>query len=232
MTAAKIENELKSMGNKEIATHSQRFFKTGSGQYGEGDIFIGIRVPVIRQLVSHHHKTELSELIKLLRSPLHEVRLFALLALVKKYERASPPEQLQIYKIYISNTKYINNWDLVDSSAPQIVGGHLFNRNRDLLYKFTDSKILWQRRIAVLATFYFIRHGDFADTLAIAEALLDDKEDLIHKAVGWMLREIGKRNQSVAEKFLNQYHTRMPRTMLRYAIERYTPQKRKMYMKK
>jgi len=229
-TASKIEKRLKQMGDREDAKFLQGFFKTGPGQYGEGDIFLGIRVPVIRALAKEYKNLPSETVLSLLKSPYHEVRLFALICLVIKFPKSDEATQKKICGLYLANTAYINNWDLVDLSAPKIVGAYLSDKSRKPLYKLAKSKSLWERRIAVLATFWFIRDKQFEDSLRIAEILLTDKEDLIHKAVGWMLREIGKRDVKSAEVFLQKHCRTMPRTMLRYAIERFTPAKRKMYL--
>ena len=230
MNANDISNRLRKMGNKEDAHFLQRFFKTGPGQYGEGDIFLGLRVPATRRLAKEYKNLSLKEVSSLLKSPYHEVRLFALISLVNTFDKGDESTQKKIYDMYLANTKYINNWDLVDLSAPNIVGAYLFTKSRKLLYQLAKSKSLWERRIAVLATFYFIKNNQFEDSLKIAEILLPDKEDLIHKAVGWMLREVGKRDSKIAETFLRKHCRIMPRTMLRYAIERFTPSKRRMYL--
>ncbi len=230
ITAKEISKRIQKMGDKEDAKFLQGFFKTGAGQYGEGDIFLGIRVPATRKLAKEYAALPLKEALPLLKSPYHEVRLFALIFLVNAFAKGDDTIQRKIYDLYLSNTRYINNWDLVDLSAPNIVGAYLFTRNRKPLYQLAKSKSLWERRIAVLATFYFIKNNQYADSLKIAEILLQDKEDLIHKASGWMLREIGKRDIKVAETFLKKHCRTMPRTMLRYAIERFTPSKRRLYL--
>ena len=227
-----IINKLKELGDAEIASHSQGFFKTGKGEYGEGDIFLGIRVPVIRQCVKEYHDISLDDTLKILKSPFHEARLLALLILVKKYTlEKTVAGKNAIYRSYLNNTKHINNWDLVDLSSYQIVGAHLYFRDKKPIYRLVRSKDLWERRIGVLATFYFIKYGQFTDSLAVAELLLNDREDLIHKAVGWMLREVGKRELKVEEEFLIKHYKEMPRTMLRYAIERFPEKKRLSYLK-
>jgi 3-methyladenine DNA glycosylase AlkD len=225
-TAEKITKQLKALGNKTAAEHAQRFFKTGPGQYGEGDVFLGIKVPVLRKLAKEHRDITLDDAIELLQSPLHEVRLLALFIMVLQSKRNSTA----VYRAYHANTRCINNWDLVDCSAEHIVGAHLFERDRKPLYKLAKSKSLWERRIAIIATFYFIRRNQFDDTLAIADILLNDKEDLLHKAVGWMLREVGKRDLKTEEDFLLPRYQKMPRTMLRYAIERFPEPKRLAYL--
>lgn len=227
----KIVDELKSLGNSEIAAHSQRFFKTGRGEYGEGDIFLGIRVPVIRKCVRKHRSIFLDDILILLKSQYHEVRLFAVLSLVAKYASADEMEiHKSIYQSYLSHTEYINNWDIVDSSASHIVGAYLFMRDRKPIHDLAHSTSLWERRIAIIATFYFIRKNDYSDTLAISKILLHDKEDLIHKAVGWMLREVGTRDRTAEEQFLKNCYTKMPRTMLRYAIEKFPEELRLSYL--
>lgn len=230
MKANGVVKMLKKLGDPAIADHSRRFFKTGKGEYGEGDRFLGIRVPVIRQQVKYFRDISLDETLVLLRSPLHEVRLFALLMLVQKFSNGDESFRGAIYKTYLSNTRYINNWDLVDSSASAIVGGWLREHDRRPLYRLAKSKNLWERRIAMLATFHFIRHREFDDALAIAELLLNDPEDLMHKAVGWMLREIGNRNVRLEQVFLRQHYKHMPRTMLRYAIEKFPEKERQRFL--
>lgn len=213
------------------AEHSQGFFKTGPGQYGEGDLFLGVRVPLIRKLVRVSGDLELSVMEELLCSKWHEVRLFALLSMVQAFRKGSEKGKHSIYKLYMSNTHLVNGWDLVDSTAPHITGAYLWDRHRQPLYDFAVSHSLWKRRIAILSTQYFIRKDSFEDTFKISEILLTDKEDLIHKAVGWMLREVGKRNLKEEENFLRSHYTEMPRTMLRYAIEKFEPELRKKYLK-
>ncbi len=229
LSAKKITRQLKALGNKTAAAHAQRFFKTGSGQYGEGDLFLGINVPVLRKLAKEHCGIALADTVELLQSPLHEIRLLALLIMILQYKRGE--NQTAIYRAYLTHTHRINNWDLVDVTAEHIIGAHLFKRNRQPLYKLARSKSLWERRIAIIATFYFIRRNQFEDTLAIADLLMNDKEDLMHKAVGWMLREIGKRDLKTEEDFLLPRYKHMPRTMLRYAIERFPEKKRISYLK-
>jgi len=230
MRASSIRKVLRKLGDADIAQHSQRFFKTGKGEYGEGDRFLGIRVPVLRQHIRQCRDVDAEEVLKLLASKYHEERLFALLLLVDKYQRGADREKAWIYKHYLANSQYINNWDLVDSSADKIVGAHLLQRSRKPLYKLARSKSLWERRIAVMATFYFIRKHDFNDALAICEMLINDEEDLIHKATGWMLREAGKRDMKAEMEFLDRHCPAMPRTMLRYAIERFPQADRRAYL--
>lgn len=228
-TAADMRIRLQELGDSQQAQFLQGYFKTGPGGYGEGDVFLGIRVPELRKLVSEYKSLSLPETVTLLQSPIHEERLFSLLALVRDYSRGTEPVRGEIYRVYLANTPYINNWDLVDVSAPHIVGPHLMDRDRSPLYRLAASSSLWERRIAIMATFHFIRHHQFADTLLISKLLLADKEDLIHKAVGWMLREVGKRNLLLEEEFLDHHCREMPRTMLRYAIEKFPQPKREQY---
>lgn len=230
MTARAIERRLRSLADATIAEHHLRFFKCGPGQYGEGDAFLGIMVPMLRTLSKEFTPIPVAEAVALLQSKWHEARLLALMILVRKYERGDDAMRDDIYRSYLANTHRINNWDLVDASAPNIIGAHLLERDRTPLYDLVKSESLWERRIAIIATQHFIRHDDFDDTLRIAEILLDDRHDLIHKAAGWMLREVGKRDQAILERFLRQHAQRMPRTMLRYAIERFPPGLRARYM--
>jgi 3-methyladenine DNA glycosylase AlkD len=218
------------LGTPGRAQASQRFFKTGPGQYGEGDKFIGIPVPDLRQLVREFEALPLRSIVTLLGSPWHEERLLALLVLVRQYERGDDAARQAIFDCYVGNRARINNWDLVDCSAPQIVGAHLRGRNRRLLRELAKSPSIWDRRIAILATFHDIRTGEFDTALDIAKMLLGDHEDLIHKAVGWMLREIGKRDPKTLERFLQAHVRQMPRTTLRYAIERFPEPLRRRYL--
>jgi 3-methyladenine DNA glycosylase AlkD len=231
MTSQKIQKYLRQFASKDKARILQGFFKTGPGQYGEGDKFLGVVVPDIRRTVQEFADAPLPEVLKLLRSSFHEDRVLALLLLVHKFEKGDDGLRKRIYTLYLKNTKYINNWDLVDLSAPKIVGPYLDGGSRSLLYRFVRSKNLWERRIAILATFPSIRKGDFGDALALSETLLADDEDLMHKAVGWMLREVGKKDVVTLERFLRKHHRRMPRTALRYAIERFPEAKRQEYLK-
>lgn len=231
MTFHNIVTHFKKLANPEIAAHSQRFFKTGKGEYGEGDIFLGIRVPVIRKAVKLFHDTTLSEIKKLLKSEYHEIRLFALLLLVYQFSKTDEGNKVKIYNLYLKNTQYINNWDLVDSSASYIIGAYLFDKDRSVLYDLAGSKEIWSRRIAIIATAYFINNNQYNDTLKLAKILLNDPEDLIHKAVGWMLREVGKRDRKEEETYLKQNYKHMPRTMLRYSIEKFSKEQRKAYLK-
>ena len=230
LTALEIQARLRKLASKDKAKILQRFFKTGLGQYGEGDMFHGITVPVLRKLTKEYDDTPLADVFSLLTSGMHEERLLALLMLVRAFTNGDNVQKKKIYELYFQNTQYINNWDLVDLAAPQIVGAYLADKSRKPLYALARSRDLWQRRIAILSTFTFIRQNDFDDTLEKSEKLLNDKQDLIHKAVGWMLREIGKRDLEVEEQFLQSHYKKMPRTMLRYAIERFPEGKRKKYL--
>jgi len=223
--------ELKSQANPKQAEILQRFFKTGKGQYGEGDIFLGIKVPVQRQIVKKYTELNLEDIQKLLNSKIHEERLVGILILVSKYKKTDEKGKKDIFGFYLKNTKNINNWDLVDLSAPNIVGNFLLDEDRKIIYELAQSNDLWKKRIAIISTFTFIRKEQFQDTLEISEILLKDTHDLIHKAVGWMLREVGKRNQQVLEDFLKKHYKKMPRTTLRYSIERFDEDKRKNYLK-
>lgn len=228
-----ILKDLKKIKNPEKARLLMRFFKCGKGEYGAGDIFWGIMVPKQREVVKKYYaQAVIEDIQRLIQSPIHEQRLVGLLMLVEKFAKADEKTKGEIYKFYLKNTKKVNNWDLVDLTAPKIVGAYLLDKDRKILYKLAKSKNLWEKRIAILATATFIYHKQFQDTLKIAEILLRDKHDLIHKAVGWMLREIGKRDQKTEEKFLQKHYKTMPRTMLRYAIEKFPEGKRKMYLKK
>jgi 3-methyladenine DNA glycosylase AlkD len=230
MTLSAVRRRLQEAGNPEDAVFLQRFFKTGAGQYGEGDHFLGIRVPMTRTLAREFADLPISDIEKLLHDKWHEARLLALVLLVNRYERSDAAGKETLFRCYLANTDRINNWDLVDLSAPGIVGAHLETRSRAPLDKLAKSKSLWERRIAIVATYWFIRRGEFDDTLRIATTLLSDSHDLIHKAVGWMLREVGKRDDRVLEEFLDEHAHEMPRTALRYSIERMSPAKRKRYM--
>jgi 3-methyladenine DNA glycosylase AlkD len=228
-----IKSTLEQAANPNKAVVSASFFKTGAGQYGEGDIFIGIHIPDIRRLCNQFFKqTTLNDVQILLHDPIHEVRMLAVLLLVYSFEKADAGQQQTIYQFYLANTARINNWDLVDTSAGQIVGGYLFDKDRAVLYQLAHSQSLWEQRIAIIATFYFIKRQQFDDTFAIARLLLTHKHDLIHKAVGWMLREVGKKDSSALEDFLNTYYQTMPRTMLRYAIEKFPEPLRQHYLAK
>jgi len=229
--AKSAQRQLRSLGCPEQAANLARFFKTGPGEYGEGDRFIGVKVPVIRKVAKEFKGLPLAEIKCLLHSEIHEERLLGLVILVGQFQKGNDATRKSIYDLYLANIQHINNWDLVDLSAPQIVGGYLETRRRQPLDRLAKSASLWERRISIVATHWFIRRGDFADTLRIAEKLLGDKEDLIHKAVGWMLREVGKRDVAVLEEFLAEHYGVMPRTMLRYAIERFPEKERQGYLR-
>jgi 3-methyladenine DNA glycosylase AlkD len=231
MTIQKIKKRLEQIANKEKAEFLQQFFKTGPGEYGEGDVFIGVKVPDLRNVAKDFRDMAIKDVIVLLESAVHEERLLALLILVSKYAKGNETAKKEIYKLYLNKTKFINNWDLVDVTAHHIVGDYLMNKNKDTLFSLARSEDLWERRIAIIATFYFIRNERYEETLKIAKTLLDDKEDLIHKAVGWMLREVGKKDMATEETFLKQHYKEMPRTMLRYAIEKFPEPKRQKYLK-
>jgi 3-methyladenine DNA glycosylase AlkD len=229
--AAAVQAELSRLADAETAAGMQRFFKTGPGEYGEGDRFRGIRVPVLRQLAHAHQGLGLPAVELLLHSTFHEDRLLALLILNRIFAAAEAKLRQAIYRLYLRNTRFINNWDLVDASAEHVVGAYLRHRSRAPLQRLARSGVLWERRIAILATFHFIKSGEYEETLAIVRRLLADPEDLIHKAAGWMLREIGKRDFRAADAFLRAHHRDMPRTMLRYAIERFPEPLRRAYLK-
>ena len=229
-TAGDIQTRMRALASPETAANLQRFFKTGPGQYGEGDVFLGIKVPPLRALAKQHPDAGLDTVATLLDSRYHEERFLAMLLLMQFYDQAGEQGQAAAYDLYLGETHRINNWDLVDVSAPRIVGRHLQDRPRKILYKLARSSMLWERRIAILSTAWLIRLDDFDDTLKIAEILLRDKHDLMHKAVGWMLREVGKRDLACEEGFLKAHYRGMPRTMLRYAIERFPETKRRKYL--
>lgn len=226
-----IRTALRALGNPERARGSMRYFKTGPGGYGQGDVFLGIRTPDLRKFAGGIRDIPEQAVVELLRSPYHEERALALLVLVGQYAGGTQSLRQRIYELYLENTDYINNWDLVDSSAPGIIGAHLMDREKETLYALALSGNIWERRISIIATLYFIRNNLFDETLALAEMLLGDREDLIHKAVGWMLREVGKRSIKAEEAFLTRHYSKMPRTMLRYAIERFSEERRQAYLK-
>lgn len=231
MSLKKIKTELNRLKDKKRAETLQRFFKTGPGEYGEGDRFFGIPVPMLRKLVKTYGQTPMQDVQTLLQSPVHEARLLALLFLVDRYRRGDSGLKQEIYMLYLNNTAWINNWDLVDLSAHHIVGDYLLDKNRRTLYVLAGSQVLWERRIAIIATYCYIRHNQFEDTLGISDLLIRDTEDLIHKAVGWMLREVGKKDLRAEERFLKTRYRNMPRTMLRYAIEKLPEVRRQKYLK-
>ena len=222
-----LKQELNKLKDPEKAKILQRFFKTGKGEYGEGDIFLGIMVPEQRKIAKKYQNLTLKELQNLLNSKIHEQRQISLYILISKYKQ----EKEKIFNFYLKNTKNINNWDLVDLSAPNILGNYLLEKDKSILYKLAKSNNLWERRIAILSTYEFIKNNQFEHTLKISEILLNDKHDLIHKTVGWMLREAGKKDLEALECFLRSYYKKMPRTMLRYAIERFPEEKRQPYLK-
>ncbi len=231
MVVSEIQKRLQKLGNKEKAKVLQKFFKTGKGEYGEGDMFLGVKVPELRKLIKDYKGISLKEVTQLLDSPIHEQRQFAILILVNKYLKSDKTTQEKIYNLYLKNSRFINNWDLVDCSAAHIVGAFLMDKSKEPLYILAKSKDLWERRISIISTFHFIKNNEFNDTLKISKILLSDKEDLSHKAVGWMLREIGKRHMPTEENFLKEHYKKMPRTMLRYAIEKFPEPKRQKYLK-
>lgn len=232
MSVLAIKRELRELSNREKADAYKWFFKTGKGQYGEGDRFVGVIVPTCRVIAKKYENISFAGVSKLLKSKVHEHRMIALFILVSKFQRGSTDEQQKIYNFYLENTKYINNWDLVDLSAHKIVGEYMWKNPTEqmLLNKLAISDLLWERRISVISTFYFIGQNKFDKSLEIAKILVHDKHDLIHKAVGWMLREIGKRNQKAEEEFLKAHYKEMPRTMLRYAIEKFPEDLRQRYL--
>lgn len=225
-----LKQELQNLADSEQAKILQRFFKTGKGDYGEGDVFLGIKVPTQRKIATKYYELSLEGIYKLLQGNIHEERLVALFILINKYKKSSLEGKQIIFDFYLKNTKNINNWDLVDISAPNIIGNFLIDKPKDILYKLAESENIWEKRIAIISTFAFIKENKFENTLAISELLLKDRHDLIHKAVGWMLREVGKRDVKVLEEFLRQHYKDMPRTTLRYAIERFDEEKRKKYL--
>jgi 3-methyladenine DNA glycosylase AlkD len=229
-TLAAVRNRLRDLGDPSDAAFLQRFFKTGPGEYGAGDRFLGIRVPVTRKLAREFRDLPLDDVVRLLHEPWHEARLLAVILLADAYQKGTPAERDDIFRRYLDNAGRVNNWDLVDSSAPQIVGAHLATRPRALLDTLAKSTSIWERRIAIIATQQLIRAGEFDDTIRIATTLLGDKHDLIHKAVGWMLREVGDRDPAVLDKFLDAHAHEMPRTMLRYAIEKMSVARKRRYM--
>ncbi|MDO8508005.1 MAG: DNA alkylation repair protein [bacterium] len=227
MNLEELKNDLRSLADKSRIPDYQRFFKTGKGEYGEGDIFLGIVVPNIRKVARKYKELDVADISKLVSSQVHEERFCALVIMTLRY----PKDKDTFYNLYLQNLKYINNWDLVDVTCPRIVGDYLLDKPRYILYKFAKSQNLWQKRIAIISTFMFIRNDDFDDTLNLSEILLHDKHDLIHKAVGWSLREVGNRAKVVEVDFLKRHYKTMPRTALRYAIEKFPEDERKKYLK-
>lgn len=226
-----LQKTLRDMADPAIAEHSARFFKTGKGDYAEGDLFLGVRVSPIRALAKQYKTLPLEDTLKILSSKYHEERLLAVILMVNSFAKADKALKSDIYTAYLQNTHLVNNWDLVDSSAHQIVGGYLMDKKRKPLNTLSRSPILWERRIAIIATLHFIRALQFDDTLQLAKILLNDSEDLIHKAAGWMLREVGNRDSETLIVFLKEHQRIMPRTMLRYAIEKFDPATRQTYLK-
>jgi len=225
-----VKAELEELSDPEHAMKLQGFFKTGEGEYGEGDFFLGVRVPDQRRIAKKYWNILLTDVLELLRSGIHEHRLTALFILTEQFNKGDKEDRRRIVDLYLSNTAYVNNWDLVDSSAHKILGVWLVDKPRRVLYELAGSESLWERRISIISTFAFIERGDLVDALALAGALVDDGHDLIHKAAGWVLREVGKKDQSVLEEFLLEHNKKMPRTMLRYAIERLPEERRRFYM--
>ncbi len=238
MSVSQLEKDLNALKNTEQAKLLQRFFKTAPGEYGHGDIFLGIMVPTQRKICKKYMNLNFTELQKLLNSKIHEHRFCALAILVNQYKNSDNLQKEEIFNFYIKNSKKINNWDLVDNSAPKIVGEYLLDKNpstslrtsKKVLYKLAKSKNLWQKRIAIIATFSFIKENQFNDTLKISKILLKDKRDLIHKAVGWMLREVGKRNKSLETKFIKANIKKMPRITLIYALEKHTKEEKEFIL--
>lgn len=231
LTAAQVKKLLKQFANPEKAAFFPRFFKTGKGEYGEGDKFLGVTVPHQRKVAKQFMALDLSEIEKLLYDPIHECRLTAILILVLQFEKGNDTERKLIYDFYLKHIKQVNNWDLVDSSAHKIVGAYLFDRSREKLYQLAKTKHLWSQRVAVVATYWFIKRDDFEDILALSDLLIEHEHDLIHKAIGWMLREMGKRDGNILRNFLKNRYKKMPRTMLRYSIEKFDKPERDRYLK-
>ena len=227
-TASEIKKLLKAHATEERRKQVEVFFKKGKGSYSEHDVFIGVTMPELRQIAKKYIVLKEVEIQKLLDSKFHEERMCGLLILVYQYQKGDNCKK--IFSYYVKNIKSVNNWDLVDVTTPSIIGDYLLDKDKKLLYTFVKSDNLWERRIAIVSTYTFIKKGKLKDTIKIATLLLKDKHDLIHKAVGWMLREVGKKDIKVLEQFLKQYATVMPRTMLRYAIERFEEKKRKHYL--
>jgi 3-methyladenine DNA glycosylase AlkD len=230
LNAAAIRDKLHSRANAASVPILERFFKTGPGQYGEGDVFIGVKVPGVRAVCQECAGVPLKEIDLLLGSRVHEERLLALLLLIERFKQGDDTERRKVYDFYLGHTAHINNWDLVDASAAQIVGAWLRGRSKAPLSRLARSKSIWERRIAIVATFDDLRNGEVGETFRIADLLLHDEHDLIHKAVGWLLREAGKRDGAAERAFLKARCKSMPRTMLRYAIERFPEAERKKYL--
>jgi 3-methyladenine DNA glycosylase AlkD len=231
VTAREIQEQMRTLGSPEAALLAARYCRTGPGEYAERDVFLGLRAAVLHRLAKEHNSLPFNEVRVLLRSSIHEDRSLALLILARRAARGDKATKTQVYKLYMAHTRYINNWDLVDVSAPEVIGGYLADKSRVPLDRLASSQSLWERRISIVATHYFIRRNQFNDTIRIAERLVNDQEDLIDKAVGWMLREVGKRDQPTLEVFLRRHGRHMPRTMLRYAIERFPAETRLAYLR-
>ena len=227
-----LQQQLQQLADPKQQAILQRFFKTAPGEYGEGDVFLGIKVPILRKIAKQYKRLSLTDLQILLQNSIHEYRFMALVILIYQYTQADSHYRQEIIYFYLNHTRYINNWDLVDISAPQLLGDYLLTHSREVLYQLASSEQWWERRIAILATFCLIKYHDFSDTLQLARILLQDQHDLIHKAVGWMLREVGKRNVAIEKTFLQQHYQQMPRTMLRYALEKFPNETRQFYLKK
>ena len=229
-TAQNIRNNLQEIADLRAAEQAKRFFKTGKGQYAEGDKFLGIAVPILRQLAKQFHTLPISGLQELLSSPFNEERLLALIILVNRYKEGSLEEKQEIYQLYLHSLNAVNNWNLVDASAPYILGAHLLDKDKNILWVLGQSSLLWERRVAIVSTLHFIKHDSFEESLKLAQLLLHDTHDLMHKAVGWVLREVGKKDLETLGAFLNQHSATMPRTMLRYAIEKIPNDQRLFYL--
>ena len=227
-----LKIKLKKSAKPETKKVLEYFFKTKPGDYAENDIFLGVKVPEMRKIATKYYSLPFKDLEKLLNDKIHEYRFIALIILSENFKKEDEKGKKEIFNFYLKNIRTIDNWDLVDLSAPKIVGAYLGNKDKRILYKLARSKNFWERRIAIVSTFSFIRNNDFFDTLTISELLIDDEEDLIHKAVGWMLRELGKKDKTVLILFLNKFANQMPRTMLRYSIEKFSKAERKKYLKK
>jgi len=232
MFLTNLKSDLQKLADPVRAKHSQRFFKTGPGEYGEGDKFIGLTMPKIRQVCKNYKDLGLQDIAQLLKNPIHDMRMAGLIILTNQAKKAKAEQSKKLFEFYLNQTNRINNWDLVDISCIYAVGKYLLENSQDrkILYGLAKSKNLWERRISIISTLYLIRENQFSDALKLAEMLVDDKHDLIHKAVGWVLREVGKKDQALEEKFLKKHYQAMPRTMLRYAIEKFSRSKRDFYL--
>jgi 3-methyladenine DNA glycosylase AlkD len=224
--------DFEKQADPEHASRLQGFFKTGKGEYGEGDVFLGLRVPDQRKIAKKYKELPIPDVLRLLQSGIHEHRLTSMFILTYQFNKGDEKKRKQIVDLYLKHTAYVNNWDIVDSSAHKILGAWLIDKPRDILYKLAESESLWEKRISIISTFAFINQGDFVDSLALAEKLVNEEHDLIHKASGWVLRVVGKKDQQALEDFLLRHYKTMPRTMLRYAIERLPEDRRKFFMGK